>query len=88
VLSKLEPTVPAHGVGLRLALFQGNGKAGTPESKALHDSGDAFASGTTWQGQRALRVSVCNWQTTEADCLVLTDTLIAAHRCFARQTLG
>ena len=60
--------------------------------EALHDSGDAFASGATWRGQRALRGSVCNWQTTKADRLALTDTLITAHRALSRapapQTFG
>ena len=30
-------------------------------------SGEAFFTGTTWQGRRAMRVSVCNWQTTGND---------------------
>jgi glutamate/tyrosine decarboxylase-like PLP-dependent enzyme len=30
-------------------------------------SGEAFFSATTWRGRRAMRVSVCNWQTTERD---------------------
>ena len=30
-------------------------------------TGEAFFGGTTWQGRRAMRVSVCNWQTSEAD---------------------
>ena len=30
-------------------------------------AGDAFFTGTTWRGRRAMRVSVCNWQTSPAD---------------------
>jgi len=30
-------------------------------------TGEAFFGGTTWRGQRAMRVSVCNWRTSEAD---------------------
>jgi glutamate/tyrosine decarboxylase-like PLP-dependent enzyme len=30
-------------------------------------SGEAFFGGTTWRGQRAMRISVCNWRTTERD---------------------
>jgi hypothetical protein len=30
-------------------------------------SGEAFFTGTTWCGRRAMRVSVCNWQTSEKD---------------------
>jgi glutamate/tyrosine decarboxylase-like PLP-dependent enzyme len=29
--------------------------------------GEAFFSATTWRGRRAMRVSVCSWQTTERD---------------------
>ena len=30
-------------------------------------SGEAFFGGTTWRGARCMRVSVCNWQTSDAD---------------------
>jgi len=30
-------------------------------------SGEAFFSATTWHGRRAMRVSVCNWRTSEQD---------------------
>ncbi|MFT3817958.1 MAG: pyridoxal-dependent decarboxylase [Rubrivivax sp.] len=30
-------------------------------------TGEAFFGGTTWRGRRCMRVSVCNWQTSEAD---------------------
>ncbi len=33
----------------------------------INARGEAFFSGTTWRGQRAMRVSVCNWQTNEED---------------------
>jgi glutamate/tyrosine decarboxylase-like PLP-dependent enzyme len=29
--------------------------------------GEAFFGGTTWRGKRCMRVSVCNWQTTQSD---------------------
>jgi glutamate/tyrosine decarboxylase-like PLP-dependent enzyme len=29
--------------------------------------GEAFFGGTTWRGRRCMRVSVCNWQTSDAD---------------------
>jgi glutamate/tyrosine decarboxylase-like PLP-dependent enzyme len=29
--------------------------------------GEAFFSGTTWRGRRAMRVSVCNWLTSDDD---------------------
>jgi glutamate/tyrosine decarboxylase-like PLP-dependent enzyme len=31
------------------------------------DSGEAFLGATTWRGQRAMRISVCNWQTSDND---------------------
>jgi glutamate/tyrosine decarboxylase-like PLP-dependent enzyme len=40
-------------------------------------SGEAFFTGTTWRGHRAMRVSVCNWQTSTQD----VDRVVA---CVAR----
>jgi glutamate/tyrosine decarboxylase-like PLP-dependent enzyme len=34
---------------------------------AIVSSGEAFFGGTTWRGRRCMRVSVCNWQTSEED---------------------
>jgi glutamate/tyrosine decarboxylase-like PLP-dependent enzyme len=34
---------------------------------AILKTGEAFFGGTTWRGRRAMRVSVCNWQTSQAD---------------------
>jgi glutamate/tyrosine decarboxylase-like PLP-dependent enzyme len=34
---------------------------------AINATGEAFFSGTTWRGQRAMRVSVVSWKTTEND---------------------
>jgi glutamate/tyrosine decarboxylase-like PLP-dependent enzyme len=41
---------------------------------AVNATGEAFFSGTTWRGMRAMRVSVVNWRTTAAD----VDRTIAA----------
>jgi len=30
-------------------------------------TGEAFFGGVTWRGRRAMRVSVCNWQTSDED---------------------
>jgi len=40
----------------------------------INETGQAFFSGTTWRGQRAMRVSVVNWRTTAED----VDRAIAA----------
>jgi glutamate/tyrosine decarboxylase-like PLP-dependent enzyme len=34
---------------------------------AILKTGEAFFGGTTWRGCRAMRVSVCNWQTSDED---------------------
>jgi glutamate/tyrosine decarboxylase-like PLP-dependent enzyme len=34
---------------------------------AIVATGEAFLGGTTWRGRRAMRVSVCNWKTSEQD---------------------
>ena len=34
---------------------------------AILKRGHAFFGGTTWRGKRCMRVSVCNWQTGDAD---------------------
>ncbi len=34
---------------------------------AIRETGEAFFGGVTWKGRRAMRISVCNWRTTEAD---------------------
>jgi glutamate/tyrosine decarboxylase-like PLP-dependent enzyme len=34
---------------------------------AVQESGEAWMSGTSWDGRAAIRISVSNWQTTEAD---------------------
>ena len=34
---------------------------------AILATGEAFFGGTTWRGRRAMRVSVCNWQTSDED---------------------
>ncbi len=34
---------------------------------AILGTGEAFFGGTTWRGKRCMRVSVCNWQTSESD---------------------
>jgi glutamate/tyrosine decarboxylase-like PLP-dependent enzyme len=34
---------------------------------AIVKDGEAFFGGTTWRGMRAMRISVCNWQTSDDD---------------------
>jgi glutamate/tyrosine decarboxylase-like PLP-dependent enzyme len=50
---------------------------------AINKTGEAFFGGTTWRGKRAMRVSVCNWRTTEED---VERTIRAAEQVLA--TMG
>ena len=49
---------------------------------AIDKEGTSFFSGTTFNGRRAMRISVCNWQTSPED---VERTLAGVHR--AIQTL-
>jgi cysteine sulfinate desulfinase/cysteine desulfurase-like protein len=33
----------------------------------VQEAGDVWMSGTTWDGRRAIRISVSNWQTTDEE---------------------
>jgi glutamate/tyrosine decarboxylase-like PLP-dependent enzyme len=35
--------------------------------RAVQDSGEAWMSGTTWDGRAAIRISVSNWRTSDDD---------------------
>ncbi len=35
--------------------------------RSVQDAGDVWMSGTTWDGRRAIRISVSNWQTTDEE---------------------
>jgi glutamate/tyrosine decarboxylase-like PLP-dependent enzyme len=48
--------------------------------RTVQDAGDVWMSGTTWDGRRAIRISVSNWQTTEQEIeLALTSFRAAAQ---------
>jgi glutamate/tyrosine decarboxylase-like PLP-dependent enzyme len=48
---------------------------------AIVASGEAYFSGTTWRGRRAMRVSVCNWRTSDADVdRAVRAASVALHR--------
>ncbi|HVM17983.1 MAG TPA: pyridoxal-dependent decarboxylase [Gaiellaceae bacterium] len=47
---------------------------------AVRDGGTCFMSGTTFRGRRAMRISVSNWQTTEADVDASVAAILAAAR--------
>ena len=49
-------------------------------SPAVQAAGEAWMGGTTWQGRRAMRISVSNWATTDDD----VDRTLAAFAAAAR----
>ncbi len=50
---------------------------------AIVADGEAFFTGTTWRGRRAMRVSVCNWRTSDED---VQRTVDAVARILLRNT--
>ena len=46
----------------------------------VQDSGEAWMGGTTWHGMGAMRISVSNWSTTEADIDRTADAILRATR--------
>jgi len=67
-------------VVLNQVLFRGTSDAATDRLlRAVVDSGEAWLSGTVVDGRRAIRLSVCNWQTTERDI----ERTVAAFRAAA-----
>jgi glutamate/tyrosine decarboxylase-like PLP-dependent enzyme len=60
-------------VRFRAATGPGSGDAAADDEvtrrviEAVQASGECWMSGTTWRGRAAMRISVVNWQTTEAD---------------------
>jgi glutamate/tyrosine decarboxylase-like PLP-dependent enzyme len=45
---------------------------------AIVKTGEAFFGGTTWRGMRAMRVSVCNWRTSDEDVRRTIDAVAKA----------
>ncbi len=55
---------------------------------AVNATGEAFFSGTTWRGRRAMRVSVVNWRTTDADVARTVAAVRAVVAAAARPAAG
>ncbi len=51
--------------------------------EAVQRSGVAYPTGTVWEGEPAIRISVSNWMTDEADVDRTVEELLAAHRRLA-----
>ena len=48
---------------------------------AINDSGEAFVSGGSWNGERVMRISVCGWNTSDND---VARTVAAAGKAISR----
>jgi len=51
----------------------------------INAAGEAFFSGTTWRGRRAMRVSVCNWRTTTDDVMRTVTNVAQLLHCSAQR---
>jgi hypothetical protein len=47
---------------------------------AVQQDGTCWVGGTTWRGQRAMRVSVSSWATTEEDADASVDAILRCAR--------
>ena len=52
--------------------------------RRVQESGEAWMSGTVWEGRKAIRLSVSNWQTSEADVQRTLDAFAYAGQAPAR----
>jgi glutamate/tyrosine decarboxylase-like PLP-dependent enzyme len=69
-------------VVLNQVLFRFDSDERTEEVlRTVQDAGDVWMSGTIWEGRRAIRVSVSNWQTEDEEI----DLALEAFRAAARQ---
>jgi len=66
-------------VVLNQVLFRFETDAQTDDAlRRVQEAGDVWMSGTTWNGRRAIRVSVSNWQTTDAEIELALQSFRAA----------
>jgi hypothetical protein len=47
---------------------------------SVQAEGTCWAGGAFWQGQQAMRISVSNWSTTEADIDRSADAILACYQ--------
>lgn len=64
---------------------------GTPQQTqatiaAIQQDGTCWCGGTVWQGHTAMRISVCNWSTTDEDVERSIDAIIRCARSVAGQS--
>jgi glutamate/tyrosine decarboxylase-like PLP-dependent enzyme len=52
---------------------------------AVQEDGTCWLGGTTWHGRAAMRISVSNWSTTEADADISVDAILRCARAVAAE---
>ena len=86
-LAELPGCVILNDVVLNQVLFRFEDDAQTDEVLArVQQSGRIWLSGTTWDGRKAIRVSVSNWQTSEEDVARTVAAFSAARSATAAST--
>jgi glutamate/tyrosine decarboxylase-like PLP-dependent enzyme len=81
-LARLPGCAVLNDIVLNQVLFRFESDEATEAAlAAVHRSDGGWMSGTTWQGRRAIRISVCNWSTTDDD----VDRTLAAFAAARRQ---
>lgn len=67
-IGRIEGSEIVNDVVLNQVLFRFEDDVATEALlRSVQESGEAFMSGTIWEGRPAIRLSVSNWRTTEAD---------------------
>ena len=78
---ELEGVELINDVVLNQVLFRFDSDARTDDVlKAVQEAGDVWMSGTTWNGRRAIRVSVSNWQTDDEEVDLALEAFRAASQ--------
>jgi glutamate/tyrosine decarboxylase-like PLP-dependent enzyme len=68
-----------------LVRLPGGDDANRAAVTAIQRDGTCWLSGTTWRGQSVLRVSICNWATTDNDVDRSADAITLAAQSFSTQ---
>lgn len=72
---------PLNDIVFNQVIIQGIDDAHTMRILAtVQQSGDVWCGGANWMGSAVIRLSVCSWQTTQADIDTLVSTLAACYQ--------
>ena len=75
-VSEIPDVTVVNDVVLNQVLIRvGDAQLTTAVEERIQNDGAAWLGGTTWRGQRLLRVAVSNWSTSEADIDRTIDTI-------------